>query len=105
MNNRDSSSSALVIASGNVGKVSEFRQLLAHLAITVDSQPENFEVDETGTSFEENARIKAIAVAKATGHWSLADDSGLCVDYLAGAPGVHSARYAKSDSGRIQRLL
>ena len=53
----------------------------------------------------ENARLKAIAVAQATGCWALADDSGLAVDALAGAPGVHSARYAASDPERIARLL
>ena len=95
----------LVIASGNAGKVREFSHLLATLDLEIRPQPQGLEVDETGSTFAENARLKATAVAKATGHWALADDSGLCVDALGGAPGVHSARYAENDHGRITRLL
>ena len=95
----------LVIASGNAGKVREFGALLADLGLHTQPQPEGLEVDETGSTFAENARIKAQAVARATGCWALADDSGLSVDALGGAPGVHSARYADSDSARIERLL
>jgi len=95
----------LVIASGNAGKVREFSHLLAALDLEIRPQPPGLEVDETGSTFAENARLKATAVAKATGHWALADDSGLCVDALGGAPGVHSARYAESDQARIRRLL
>ena len=95
----------LVIASGNAGKVREFSHLLAALDLEIRPQPQGLEVDETGSTFGENARIKASAVAKATGHWALADDSGLCVDALGGAPGVHSARYAEGDQARIARLL
>jgi len=95
----------LVIASGNAGKVREFAALLSELSLAVQPQPDGFEVEETGSTFAENARLKAIAVARATGCWALADDSGLSVDALGGAPGVHSARYADSDSARIERLL
>ncbi len=95
----------LIIASSNGGKVKEFRQLLQNFPVVVISKPRELQVDETGKTFAENARLKALAVAKATGHWSLADDSGLSVDALAGAPGVLSSRYADSDSGRIARLL
>ncbi len=95
----------LVIASGNAGKVREFSHLLAALDLEIRPQPPGLEVDETGNTFAENARLKASAVAKATRHWALADDSGLCVDALGGAPGVHSARYADSDQARIRRLL
>ena len=95
----------LVIASGNADKVREFSHLLAALDLEIRPQPQGLEVDETGSTFGENARIKASAVAKATAHWALADDSGLCVDALGGAPGVHSARYAESDQARITRLL
>jgi XTP/dITP diphosphohydrolase len=95
----------LVIASGNAGKVREFGELLADLGLETRPQPEGLEVEETGNTFAENARLKAQAVARATGCWALADDSGLCVDALGGAPGVHSARYADSDSARIDRLL
>jgi XTP/dITP diphosphohydrolase len=95
----------LVIASGNAGKVREFGALLADLGLNTQPQPEGLEVEETGSSFADNARLKATAVARATGCWALADDSGLSVEALGGAPGVHSARYADSDSARIERLL
>ena len=99
------SARTLVIASGNAGKIREFAGLLEHLPLTVQPQPEGMEVEETGLTFAENARIKARAVATATGHWALADDSGLSVEALDGAPGVYSARYADSDPARIARLL
>ena len=95
----------LVIASGNQGKIREFQGLLSGLPLLVEPQPEGLEVEETGTTFAANARIKALAVAKATGHWALADDSGLSVSALNGAPGVHSARYAPTDPARIEKLL
>jgi XTP/dITP diphosphohydrolase len=96
---------ALVIASGNAGKVREFAHLLAGLQLEIRPQPEGLEVEETGDTFAANARLKASAVAGATGCWALADDSGLSVTALGGAPGVHSARYADSDGARIARLL
>jgi len=95
----------LVIASGNAGKVREFAQLLEGLGLDTQPQPEGIEVEETGSTFAANARLKAEAVAKATGQWALADDSGLSVDALGGVPGVHSARYAATDAARIERLL
>ncbi|MBW4532055.1 MAG: RdgB/HAM1 family non-canonical purine NTP pyrophosphatase [Aphanothece saxicola GSE-SYN-MK-01-06B] len=95
----------LVIASGNTGKIREFAHLLASLPLAVQPQPDGLEVEETGSSFAANARLKAEAVACATGHWALADDSGLAVAALGGAPGVHSARYADNDASRIARLL
>ncbi|UPH89096.1 RdgB/HAM1 family non-canonical purine NTP pyrophosphatase [Synechococcus sp. NB0720_010] len=95
----------LVIASGNAGKVREFAQLLEDLGLDTQAQPEGIEVEETGNTFAANARLKAEAVAQATGQWALADDSGLSVDALGGVPGVHSARYAATDAARIERLL
>ena len=95
----------LVIASGNAGKAREFGHLLADLHLQIQPQPEGLEVEETGDSFAANARLKAETVARATGCWALADDSGLSVSALGGAPGVHSARYADSDEARIARLL
>ena len=77
----------LVIASGNQGKILEFQGLLSGLPLLVEPQPEGLDVEETGTTFAANARIKALAVAQATGHWALADDSGLSVSALNGAPG------------------
>lgn len=97
--------STLVIASGNAGKVREFAHLLADLGLEIRPQPDGLEVEETGDTFAENARLKASAVARASGGWALADDSGLSVCALGGAPGVHSARYAASDEARIARLL
>jgi XTP/dITP diphosphohydrolase len=95
----------LVIASGNAGKVREFAALLGALPLEVRPQPEGLDVEETGATFAENARLKAEAVARATGCWALADDSGLAVEALGGAPGVLSARYAPTDGERIARLL
>ena len=95
----------LVIASSNPGKIHEFENLLRALPLNVRPQPESLEVEETGSTFAANARLKAKTVACVTGEWALADDSGLSVDALDGAPGVHSARYANSDPERIQRLL
>ena len=95
----------LVIASGNAGKIREFQGLLQHLPLDVQPQPEGMDVEESGSTFAANARIKAKAVATTTGHWALADDSGLSVNALGGAPGVHSARYAPTDPERINKLL
>jgi XTP/dITP diphosphohydrolase len=95
----------LVIASGNPHKVAEIGAMLADVNLEVRQQPEGLEIEETGISYGENARLKAEAVAVLTGHWALADDSGLEVDALNGAPGIYSARYAPSDPERIARLL
>ncbi len=95
----------LVIASGNAGKVEEFRAYLADLGITLIAKPESIDVEETGTTFIENAHLKASQVAIATNEWAIADDSGLEVFALNGAPGVLSARYAETDSKRIDRVL
>lgn len=95
----------LVIASGNRHKIREIVDLLAELEIELHAQPEGLEVEETGRTFSENARLKAQTVSRITGHWALADDSGLVVDALGGAPGVYSARYAPDDSQRMARLL
>ena len=97
--------SALVIATGNPGKLREFAALLAALPLEVRPQPPGLEVEESGSSFAANARLKAEAVARVSGCWTLADDSGLEVAALGGAPGVFSARYAASDPERIARLL
>lgn len=94
-----------MIASGNAGKLREFSALLADLPLEIRGQPEGLAVEETGSTFAANASLKAEAVARATGCWALADDSGLSVEALGGAPGVHSARYADSDAERIARLL
>ena len=100
----------IVLASGNAGKLREFTALLAPLGITVRPQSDfNVpEADEPYASFVENALGKARHAAQHTGLPALADDSGLCVDALGGAPGIHSARYAgvpKSDERNIERLI
>lgn len=102
---RPNTPTRLVIASSNAGKVREFSALLAGEGLEIGSMPRDLEVEETGSTFAENARLKAAAVACATGSWALADDSGLEVVALGGAPGVWSARYAPTDGERIERLL
>jgi XTP/dITP diphosphohydrolase len=94
-----------VIASGNPHKVREIGAMLALVELEVLAQPRGLEVEETGLTYAENARLKAEAVAAATGTWALADDSGLEVDALGGRPGIYSARYAPTDHERIHRLL
>ena len=86
----------LVVASHNAGKVREIRDLLEPLGCGIISAAELDlpEPEETGATFEENARIKALAAAMASGFPALSDDSGLCVDALDGKPGIHSARWA-----------
>ena len=86
----------LVVASHNPGKVREIAELLSHFNMNVMGAAELglAEPEETGTSFAENAALKAEAAAKASGQPALADDSGLCVMALNGAPGIHSARWA-----------
>lgn len=95
----------LVIASGNAGKIKEFRAYLADLGVTLVAKPDHIDVEETGLTFIENAHLKASQVAIATNEWAIADDSGLEVTALNGAPGVLSARYADTDSDRINRVL
>ncbi len=84
----------LVVASGNKNKLREIAEIFSDLEV-ISQKEAGFDVDveETGTTFVENARLKAHAAAKALGCMALADDSGLCVDALNGAPGVYSARY------------
>ncbi|MBY7915889.1 XTP/dITP diphosphatase [Vibrio fluvialis] len=96
----------IVLATGNQGKVREMADLLADFGFDVVAQSEFnvSEVAETGTTFIENAIIKARHAAKETGLPAIADDSGLEVDYLSGAPGVYSARYAGEDASDQQNL-
>jgi XTP/dITP diphosphohydrolase len=98
----------MVLASGNAGKLRELAQVLAPLAVTLRPQAEFavMEVEETGLSFVENAIIKARAAAQHSGLPAIADDSGLEVDYLNGAPGIHSARYSgEGDQANNSKLL
>lgn len=95
----------LVIASGNPAKVAEIGSMLADVGLEVHRQPNGLEIEETGQTYLENARLKAATVARITGQWALGDDSGLEVDALGGQPGLYSARYADTDRERIARLL
>ena len=99
-----------ILASNNNGKLREMKVILAETGAEVVSQREagaDFEAEETGTTFEENALIKARAACEALHEPAIADDSGLCVDALGGAPGVYSARYGgcKTDPERVALLL
>lgn len=103
-------SQRIVLASGNQGKLKEFSQILAPLNLEIVSQGTLGVVDaeETGLSFVENAIIKARNACAATGLPAIADDSGLEVDALSGAPGIYSARFAgprASDQHNIEKLL
>ena len=99
----------IVAATNNKNKLREFKEILSPLGYQIISLKDlglDIEVEETGTTFEENSLIKAKAVLKATGMASLADDSGLMVDALGGEPGIYSARYCEgSDTDRINYLL
>lgn len=91
----------IIFATGNEGKMKEVREILKDLDVQVLSMKEaGIQVDivEDGTTFEENAIIKAKAVCRASGEIALADDSGLVIDYLNGEPGVYSARYMGEDT-------
>lgn len=101
----------LVLASGNQGKLAEYQRLLEGLEIQVHSMkeyPEIGEIEEDGSTFAENALIKARAVCQAMGKAAMADDSGLMVDALNGAPGIFSARFAgpqRCDADNNAKLL
>ena len=105
-----STATTIVFASGNAGKLREVARLLAHLDVIVLPQSD-FDVapaEETGSTFAENAIIKATHACRATGLPAIADDSGLLVNVLDGRPGVYSARYAgvnASDEQNIDKLL
>ena len=102
----------VVLASKNAHKLVEIRQITDKFGFQLVLQSElgvDLDVEETGTTFEENSFLKAEAVMKATGLPAIADDSGICVDALGGEPGIFSARYGFDDSlddwGRLQLLL
>ena len=105
------SAGRLLVATRNEGKLRELRALLQGAGLVLETlagHPEAGDVSESGASFDENARIKASAAARATGLWAVADDSGLEVESLGGAPGVRSARYSGvhgDDASNTARLL
>lgn len=104
----------LVLATRNNGKITEFRRILDDLArgqidlMGIDQFPDLADVDETGSTFEENSLLKARYTSQATGLPAIADDSGLCVDALNGDPGIFSARWAGihgDDQANLEKLL
>ena len=100
----------LVLASKNQKKLVEMQRILSDLGVEVVLQADlgiDVDVEETGTTFTENATLKAKAVMEASGLPAIADDSGLCVDWLNGAPGIYSARYGgvETDEDRYRLLL
>lgn len=104
----------LVLATRNKGKLVEFHRILDALApgeinlVGVDEFPDLVDVEETGSTFEENALLKARYTAIATGLPAISDDSGLCVDFLNGDPGIYSARWAGihgNDQANLEKLL
>lgn len=104
----------LVIATRNQGKITEFRRILEALSegaielIGIDQFPDLVDVEETGTTFQENALLKARYTATMTGLPAISDDSGLCVDALDGAPGIFSARWAGmhgNDKANLEKVL
>jgi XTP/dITP diphosphohydrolase len=104
----DSSPFEIVIASKNLGKIAEFKRILGEVGISIITDIEFPDVDESGSTFEENALLKAHAISRYTNLPALADDSGLAVDYLDGAPGIFSARWSGvhgDDGANIKRLL
>ncbi len=101
----------IIAATGNVGKINEIKKIFSDDNVEIISMGElgiDIDIEENGTTFEENSLIKARTIAKMTGEIALADDSGLCVEALGGAPGIYSARYAgenATDEERIEKLL
>lgn len=95
----------IVLATSNPHKVEEINAITKDLGVEFILPPEGFDPVEDGKTFEDNALIKAKEANRLTNMPSLADDSGLCVDALNGEPGIHSARYADTPKGRIEKLL
>jgi len=95
----------VTIASNNPVKVEEIEAMLGPLPITVNRQPSHLKVEETGSTYLENAMIKGRNAAIATKQWTIADDSGLEVDELNGAPGIYSARFDKNNQKKLEKIL
>lgn len=98
----------IVIATGNYGKINDFKAIFTHdNVIGINELLTDFDVEETGTTFEENAALKAVAASEILNKTVISDDSGLAVDALDGAPGIYSARYAEygNDEANMDLLL
>ena len=95
----------IVLASSNEHKVKEINEIVKGSGFVFILPPEGFDPEENGQTFAENSYIKAKAAWELSHTWSLADDSGLCIDALGGKPGIYSARYAQTPQLRINRVL
>ena len=95
----------ITIASGNPKKVAEIEAMLGPLPIEIQRQPNSLDVEETGKTYFDNALLKAKAAAQLTESWTIADDSGLEVDSLGNSPGIFSARLAKTNKEKIDKIL
>lgn len=95
----------IVLATTNPHKLMEIEAINKNPTVKFEIVDKNFNPDETGMTFEENAYIKAFEAAKLTNKIALADDSGLCIDYLNGEPGIRSARYEETPQKRIEKVL
>lgn len=95
----------IVLGSSNPHKVKEINEIVTGCDLEFILPPEGFDPAETGQSFKENSLIKAREAWKLSHTWSLADDSGLCIDALGGKPGIYSARYAETPQKRIEKVL
>lgn len=100
----------IILASSNPHKVKEINEIVSIVSgnnsqLEFILPPEGFDPDETGKTFSENSLIKAKSAWELSHDWSLADDSGLCIDALNGRPGIYSARYAETPQKRIDRVL
>jgi len=95
----------LYLASKNKGKIEEYKKLLVGVNCKLLLQPESLEVEEDGLTFRDNAIKKASEVSRKTNNFSIADDSGICIEALGGKPGIYSSRYAENDQKRIERVL
>ena len=95
----------LYLASKNKGKIEEYNKLLSVVNCQLLLQPSSIEIEEDGMTFRDNAIKKACAVSNKTKNFSIADDSGICIEALDGKPGIYSSRYAENDQKRIERVL
>ena len=95
----------IVLATSNEHKVKEMNFIVKNSGINFILPPKGFDPEENGLTFEENSLIKAKVAWEISHTWTLADDSGLCIEALNGAPGIYSARYAETPQKRIDRVL
>lgn len=95
----------VILATSNPNKLKEINAIAQNINFEFELVGQNFNPDETGSTFKENSYIKAYEAAKMTGCVALADDSGLCINTLGGAPGIYSSRYAPTPKERIEKVL